>query len=202
MNVAEFEVPVRLGLESNGILMTAEEFDAVEDWDDLYRYELVNGVVIVNPPAGFGETNPNDELGFWLRTYRSSSPHGSHLDGTTFESTVRTAKGRRRADRVIWVGLGRNPVPGRDVPAIVVEFVSRKSRDRKRDHVAKREEYAAAGVHEYWVIDRFQRTMTVYRGNQLVHVVRESETYTTDLLPGFELPLGRLIEVADRSIEE
>jgi Uma2 family endonuclease len=202
MSVADFAAPARLGPESNGILMTAEEFDAVEDWDDSYCYELVNGVVIVNPPAGFGETNPNDELGFWLRTYRDSSPHGARLDGTTFELTVRTPKGRRRADRVIWVGLGRDPVPGRDVPAIVVEFVSKTSRDRKRDHVAKREEYAEAGVQEYWVIDHFQRIMTVYRGNQVVRIVRESETWTTDLLPGFELPLGLLLEVADRSIEE
>jgi len=202
MSVAGFDVPVPLGPGSNGMLMTTEEFDAVADWDDFYRYELVNGVVIVNPPAGFGETNPNDELGFWLRSYRDSSPHGAQLDGTTFESTVRTRAGRRRADRAIWVGLGRDPVPARDVPAIVVEFVSNSSRDRKRDHVAKRGEYAEAGVREYWVIDRFQRTMTVYRADQLVRIVRESETYTTELLPGFELPLAKLLEVADRSIEE
>ena len=56
-------------------------------------------------------------------------------------------------------------------------------------------------VQEYWIIDRFQRTMTVYfqSGDKVKKkVVRENQTYTTDLLPGFELPLGRLLALADR----
>ena len=61
---------------------------------------------------------------------------------------------------MIWAGLGRVPNPQTDVPAIVVEFVSRRHRDRVRDEV-KRREYLAIGVLEYWVIDRFRRIMTV-----------------------------------------
>ena len=57
---------------------------------------------------------------------------------------------------------------------------------------------------EYWVIDRFRRTMTVFRrtppktGTDLVRVIPETDTYQTDLLPGFELALGHLIAVADK----
>ncbi|MGO9467145.1 MAG: hypothetical protein ACLQVF_23630 [Isosphaeraceae bacterium] len=57
---------------------------------------------------------------------------------------------------------------------------------------------------EYWIIDRFRRTMTVFRRNppvsgpESVATIAESQTYRTDLLPGFELPLGRLLAVADR----
>ncbi len=36
--------PPRIGLESNGMLMTAEEFDAIEDYVYNYTYELVHGV--------------------------------------------------------------------------------------------------------------------------------------------------------------
>jgi Uma2 family endonuclease len=56
------------------------------------------------------------------------------------------------------------------------------------------------GVKEYWVIDRFQRTLTVY-GRQVSpsgeRVVAENETYSTPLLPGSELPLAQLFAAAD-----
>ena len=56
------------------------------------------------------------------------------------------ATNRRRADRVIWTGLGRVPDPEKDIPSIVVEFVSKRRRDALRDYEAKRDEYLAAGV--------------------------------------------------------
>ena len=34
--------------------------------------------------------------------------------------------------------------------------------NQERDYVAKRAEYREIGVREYWVIDRFRRTLTVY----------------------------------------
>lgn len=198
MSVAEIATPVRIGPEHNGMAMTPEEFDAIEEWDENYRYELVRGVLVVSPPAGVGETKPNDELGYLLLRYRDMHPQGSALDDTTYEFTIRTSTGRRRADRVIWAGLGRQPVYRSDIPAVAIEWVARRKRDRQRDHIEKRDEYHEAGVREYWVIDRFRRIMTVYRGRDQEIVVREGETYTTPLLPGFELDLARLLAIADR----
>lgn len=201
MSIAEIPTPTRIGPEDNGMLMTPEEFDAVREWDEHYRYELVHGVLIVTPPPSAAERDPNEELGFWLRTYRNAHPQGNSLDNTLPEQTIVTPTNRRRADRAIWAGLGRIPDYDRDVPQIVVEFVSESSRDRRRDYIEKRQEYAEAGVKEYWIIDRFRRRMNVFRGMQDEIVVAEPETYTTDLLPGFELPLRRLLEVADRSAQ-
>jgi Uma2 family endonuclease len=98
---------------------------------------------------------------------------------------------------VIWIGLGRMPQPKGDVPAIVIELVSRRPKDRRRDCMEKRQEYAGVGVREYWVIDRYRRTMTVYTGDG-EQVISENQSYSTPLLPGFELPLLRLFAVADR----
>ncbi|WLD14795.1 Uma2 family endonuclease [Planctellipticum variicoloris] len=184
-----------IGPWANGMLMTPEEFDATTEWDPDYRYELVHGVLIVSPPADIGERDPNGELDFLLRTYQYSHPRGSGVDKTVSEETVATSAGRRRMDRAIWCGLGRHPQEG-DVPAIAVEFVSDSSRDRRRDYESKRHEYLEIGVREYWVIDRFLRRMTVYRGDD-VAVVAEQDVYRTELLPGFELPLGRLLKLAD-----
>ncbi|MHC5538863.1 Uma2 family endonuclease [Singulisphaera rosea] len=191
----------RVGPSSAGLLMSPEEFDAIDDFDDRYRYELVRGVLVVSPFASRAECDPNGELEFLLRLYQSQHPQGQSLDATLYEQYLQTPQGRRRPDRVIWAGLGRLPDPSVDVPTIVVEFVSRGRRDWLRDYEEKRREYLSIGVQEYWVIDRFRRTLTVYRdrpGAGGEFVVKESETYRTDHLPGFELPLGRLLAAANR----
>jgi hypothetical protein len=41
--------PLVPGLEHNGICMSPADFDAITEYDDLYKYELIHGVVIVNP---------------------------------------------------------------------------------------------------------------------------------------------------------
>ena len=138
----------KLRRSSNGMLMAPEEFDAVTDCDELYQYELIHGVLVVNPPPAESERDPNGELGYLLRLYRDSHPQGSSLDATLSEQYVYLADSRRRADRVIWTGLGRVPDPETDVPTIVVEFVSQRQRDRQRDYEEKRREYLALGVAE------------------------------------------------------
>lgn len=188
------------GPKSNGILMTPREFDRA-DFEDGWRYELINGVLVVSPPPLRNERDPNGELEYWLRRYQADHPLGRTLDLTLAGETVRTRVGRRRADRVIWAGLGRQPDAETDVPTIDIEYVSIGKRDWLRDYEEKRREYLALGVAEYWVIDRFRRTMTVYRNPPRLpaeQVITEAGVYRTDLLPGFELPLARLFAVADR----
>ena len=194
----ETDAPVVLGPDLAGTLMTPEEFDAVEECEEDYVYELIHGVLVVSPPPLEKERDPNEELDFLLRLYREQHPQGSALDATLSEQFVRTLDSRRRADRVIWAGLGRLPDPRRDVPTIVVEFVSSGKRNRLRDYVEKRGEYLAIGVAEYWVIDRFRRTLTVYRAGEPDLVIPHDGTYQTPRLPGFELPLARLLAAADR----
>jgi Uma2 family endonuclease len=187
-----------LGPGCNGMLMTPEEFEAVEEFEEGYVYELINGVLIVMSPPVPSERGPNGFLEYLLRAYREQHPQGAALDGTLSEEYVRLPNSCRRADRVIWAGLGRVPDPRQDVPTIVAEFVSAGTRNRQRDYVTKRAEYLALGVREYWIIDRFRRTLTVCRPDKPDAVVPEQETYRTPLLPGFELPLANVLAEADR----
>jgi Uma2 family endonuclease len=190
---------LRLGPRSAGVLLTTEEFDRarfVEGW----RYELINEVLVVSPIPSLNERDPNEELGYFLRAYQESHPQGSALDLTIGEQTIETKKNRRRADRVIWAGLGRLPGPN-ETPTIIIELVSKGKINQERDYVAKRAEYREIGVKEYWIIDRFSRTMTVClfaadRDQELV--IAADQTYATTLLPGYELPLRRLLELAER----
>jgi Uma2 family endonuclease len=190
---------LRLGPRSAGLLLTTDEFDRarfVAGW----RYELINEVLVVSPIPSLNERDPNEELGRWLRNYQESHPQGSALDATIGEQTIETKKNRRRADRVIWAGLGRLPDTN-ETPTIIIELVSKGKINQERDYVAKRAEYREVGVKEYWIVDRFSKTMTVClfaadRDQELV--IAADQTYATTLLPGFELPLSRLLELAER----
>ena len=194
--------PLVLGLEHNGICMSPDEFDAITEYDELYKYQLIHGVVVVNPIPLPQQRGPNQELAYQLLSYQDRHPRGKALDDTLEEEYVRTGASRRLADRVIWAGLGRQPDTEMDIPTIVVEFVSAGSRNWKRDYIEKRDEYLVLGVVEYWVINRFERNMTVFRKKRLKkfseQVVTERQTYKCDLLPGFELNLARIFAVADR----
>jgi len=196
---------IRLSLQSAGLSMTADEFDAwpMHDCDRRFRYELIRGVLVVTPPPGNGEVDPNQYLGYLLIGHQENHPQGRIVDKTLSEQTVPAGENRRRCDRAIWVGLGRVPNPEVDFPAIVVEFVSGSRRDFIRDYEEKRDEYRQAGAREYWIIDRFRRMMAVYRFTrgdappETVLTVAATGSYQTDLIPGFVLPLGRLLQAAD-----
>ena len=79
------------------------------------------------------------------------------------------------------------------IPDLVVEVLST---DRQRDLSLKRRWYAEASVPEYWIIDPYNDSLTVLEisGTEYVEraVLGPDDTLTTALLPGFELPLGRL----------
>ena len=190
---------LRLGPRSAGVLLTTEEFDRarfVEGW----RYELINEVLVVSPIPSRNERDPNEELGHWLRTTRNPIRRVRRSTLTLAEETIETKKNRRRADRVIWAGLGHLPGPN-ETPTIIIELVSKGKINQERDYVAKRAEYREIGVKEYWIIDRFSKTMTVClfaadRDQELVFAA--NQTYATTLLPGYELPLRRLLELAER----
>jgi Uma2 family endonuclease len=191
--------PLRLGPADNGLILSNAEFEAA-DFVGGWRYELINGVLIVSPRPAAGERDPNEELGVLLRNYGRTHPEGHVLLATLSEQEIQTKRSKRAADRVIWIGPPR-VVDEHDVPTIVVEFPSERPRDRRRDYETKCEEYGELGIKEYWIIDRHQRCMTIvhFRGSRVTkRVIQADEEYATPLLPGFVVPLKRLLELADR----
>jgi len=204
MSTAPADAEFVLGPESAGILLTPEEFDAIEEYDECYTYELIHGVLVVNPIPSAEETGPNEFLGYLLLKYQIEHSQGRNLDNTLSQQFVRTPTGRRIADRLIWAGQGRMPNLKTDPASIAVEFVSAGRRNRRRDYEEKRQEYGDAGILEYWIFDRFSRTLTVvvYSHSKSAETVfQESQTYESPLLPGFVVPLDRILQSADRQAE-
>lgn len=200
---SQFTIPY--GPHDAGIPLSPDEFEAAE-FEEGYRYELIHGVLVVNAAPREEERDANQELGYLLLAYQRTHPQGKAVDLTLPEHDLRTAVQIRRADRVIWTGLGRlprtrGPVRRRNLPSIVVEFPSARPADMRRDYDEKRIEYRELGIKEYWIFDRFRRALTVHRwqGKRWAKlVVHEDESYASPLLPGFELSVAELLAVSDR----
>ncbi len=196
---------LKLTPELNGIVMTPQEFDDAESFVKGYRYELLRGILVVSPPPAAEDRDSNGELEYLLRFYQKSHPQGGSVDLTLSEQEIVIGNDRRRADRAIWVGLGRSPDVRVDVPAIVIEIVSQAKSDALRDYETKRTEYLGIpAIQEYWIIDRFVRAMTVVRRTSIgveEVVVPDGGLYQTPRLPGFELNLGDLFHRADTLVE-
>jgi Uma2 family endonuclease len=190
---------VLLGPASAGVPLTPRQFDQA-DYEEGWRYELINGVLVVSPLPLNAEVDPNEELGRLLRNYQEGHPQGNALDMTLPERQIITRKNRRRADRLIWAGLGRLPRPD-EKPTVAVEWVSKGKRSHERDYEEKRREYQELRIAEYWRFNRFERTLTVFvlvGGRYRKRVFEEHDTYRTPLLPGFEVPIARLLRLANR----
>lgn len=80
-------------------------------------------------------------------------------------------------------------------PWLAVEILSPGS--RRLDTGPKREVYARCGTRELWLIDPVKRELAVYLlrddAERPARLVTENETFTSTLLPGLEVSLGRIL---------
>ncbi len=80
-------------------------------------------------------------------------------------------------------------------PWLAVEILSPSS--RRLDIGPKREVYARCGTREYWLIDPDKRELAIYLlredAARPARLVTETETFSSALLPGLKLSLGKIL---------
>jgi Uma2 family endonuclease len=111
--------------------------------------------------------------------------------------------GTYREPDIIYLGPSRVPKK-MDYPKgadLVMEVVSQGDENRDRDLRVKRQEYARAGIAEYWIVDPQQQQITV--------LALEGQTYrvhgefarasqaTSNLLPGFTVNVDKIFAAAE-----
>ncbi len=132
-------------------LLSLDQWDALE-LDPTRRWELSEGNLIMSPRPGLAHQRISKKL---TRLLDDHLPDGlealPEIEVTTsasFPPSVRDPdivvfRGHAFEDRVV-------RVPAADV-VLVVEIVSPGS--RRTDHVTKMNEYAQAGIDNYWIVD-------------------------------------------------
>jgi len=117
-------------------------------------------------------------------------PQGGLVAGSDAKFAVASRRGRK-PDLSVYLPGGRRP-PARGLvrvpPDIVIEIVSPKPRDGRRDRVEKTADYAAFGVAWYWLLDPQLRSLEILQldpQGRYLHVLGAS-TGTLRNIPGCE----------------
>jgi len=171
--------------------------------DDLLRHELIDGVHIVTPAPFTKHQRVVVNLGWLLRAYLEEHPLGQvyvapvdvwFSDVNVVEPDLLYVS-RERLERQLTSKNLKGP------PDLVVEVLSPST--RRRDRGLKRQLYERYGVSEYWLIDPDAETVQVCRleAGRLdprIELRREpgaaGPLLATPLLPGLEIPLGKLFD--------
>jgi Uma2 family endonuclease len=192
----------RIGPADHGRPMTLDEFES-GNYEEGYKYELIDAKLYVSP-------EPNAPQGLverWIvrKLDRYSDQHPEILNCVYNKTRVfvpdRPAATCPEPDvagyRAFPLDADYRDIRWQDVsPVLVVEVLSED--DPNKDLVRNVELYLQVpSIREYWILDSRddpnRPTMQVYRRRgqrwQRVIDVAPGETYTTRLLPGFELIL-------------
>jgi Uma2 family endonuclease len=179
--------------------------EAFSDWVlarprwDLHHYELLNGRVVMTPPAGYPhgeiESNVHTAIAAFVKAGALGKVLGSSQgfelpSGDTVEPDV-TFVSRER-----WAA-GPAPENGRFlriVPDLVVEIASPST--ASHDRTEKKRTYEQNGVREYWIVDHDARQITIFvlDGEQYAagRVFREPDAIESTALAGIALPVREI----------
>lgn len=172
----------------SGLQMTADEYVRLPE-DSLFRYELVNGVVLTSPNPTFRHQVIVVELCSQVRNHL-----GRYSTGTVvFGVDVRLGDDRVYRPDVVCLQAQKAARCGNavmEVPDLVAEVISPEF--RCYDSQTRRGDYEAADVSEYWLIDpdRNEFHFLVLEGGAYREVSAAGEHYASTVLTGFELDLS------------
>lgn len=161
---------------------------------EFVRAEWVDGKVVEMSPVNINHTRLNQWLASLMAEFVAFHELGEVV-GPEYMFRL-AAQRRRRVPDILFVSTARanllleSHLEG--PPDLAVEIVSRES--QSRDRREKHQEYEAAGVREYWIVDPFTETVEVYGLNgegkfELISPGKDATEVVSAILPGFRLPL-------------
>ncbi len=173
--------------------VTAEELLHLPD--DGHRYELFRGELRQMPPAGEEHGSFAMDLGWRLARFVSENRLGKVYAAETGFKLTENPDTVRAPDAafISQTSLDKQaPVKGyrKSAPDLAVEVVS--PNDRPTEVAEKVYEWLFFGAKEVWILEPEQRTLTVYQPDEMFRVLKEEDTLTSPLFPGWELPLSEI----------
>jgi len=159
-------------------VITLDDLTAMMAADEHHRYEISpEGVLSVMPPAGYTHAIIATRLMGWLLTAGIPADRIAQAVGLRIPGKA-SGVGGRIPDLIVWSKTQAEGVwlPVADV-LLVVEIISPGS--EATDTVAKRTEYAGAGIPQYWTVDHDPvQTLTMYRLDSNHYQVRATMPLT------------------------
>jgi Uma2 family endonuclease len=159
--------------------------------DDGYKYELVDGEIIMSP-AGMRHSEVAVTIAHLIMKFLDENPIGKVY---TTDVGILFPNGNVRSPDVTFVSNaklpeGRSPESyGAVIPDLAVEVLS--PRDSLKQLGRKIGEFLENGVPLVWLVDPRRQSVTVYRSLTDTEQLTSSDTITADpVLPGFSAPVS------------
>ncbi|MBE9141472.1 Uma2 family endonuclease [Nodosilinea sp. LEGE 07088] len=166
--------------------------------EDGRRYEIIDGELFVTRAPHWKHQNVAVKIATALENWSTDSGLG--------ESAINPGLVFSEIDSVIpdvvWASYERLETMLDEAghliaaPELVVEVLSPGEKNERRDKESKLKIYSAYGVLEYWIADRQQRKLEVYRRDggllKLAISLYAADDLTSPVLPGFRVAVGRL----------
>lgn len=176
-------------------LLTAEEFGRRPDSDHIE--ELVRGKIVTSPPPDARHGHVRAEVAYLIGRVLAEYDIG-HVLGNSAVITRRDPDTVRNADLVFHSHnrltrglLHSEHVPG--IPELVLEVLP--SSDRWADHLIRVAEYLNAGVLTVALLDPKNCAAYLYWADISPAILGADDSLTfPEILPGFEVVVGRLFE--------
>lgn len=194
--MADTVATIAVGPEDHGRRMPFADFQKAEPATG-HVYELARGVVEVTDIPNRTHAQVVNEIKRQLAAYWTEHPEVITFLSAGSESKIEMPglESERHPDLSIYL----TPMPDDEypwdkwLPAIVVEVVSPGAEAHRRDYQIKRDEYLAAGIQEYWIVDPQERRMlalTRHGDRWREHRLAADAAHRTSLLPGLSLRLS------------
>jgi Uma2 family endonuclease len=167
---------------------------------DHSHYELLNGRVVMNPPAGYPHGRIGSKVQALLSRHVDEHGLGEIFDssqGFELPSGDTVQPDHSFVSRARWDAA---PAPEFDkflkvVPDLIVEVLSTST--AAQDRGEKKAIYERNGVREYWLVDPRARTLTVLltadRRFDEGRCLSESERWSSGVLAGLEFEVCTLL---------
>ena len=178
------------------VLWTTSDLELFPDDDK--RYEIIDGELFVTRAPHLRHQGVADAICTELRIWSKRSKLGNAFTGVglVFSDTDNVI-----AD-VIWISNERLDILLDEAghltgaPELVVEVLSTSVKDKRRDRELKLKLYSVQGVQEYWIVDREQQAVEIYRRENGL-LKRAATLFSTDqlvssLLPSFSCMVDEL----------
>jgi Uma2 family endonuclease len=179
--------------------MTAEEYLALAD--DGFRYQLIDGIVVISPRPSAGHQAVVMEIIRQIRLHLERHPLGFLLHDTHvhFRSIKAGADRIYRPDIVFIRSERGRPDAGGVVIAPVDLIVEIGSPDTwAQDRTTKRADYEEGSTAEYWLIDPHGIEFLRHNGHAFVEIPQHGAQFASEAIPDFVLDLRSVRSVLER----
>lgn len=181
-------------IAENKIKWTTSDLELLPENDD--RYEIIEGELYMTRAPHWKHQNTEGQIYRILQNWSNETKLGK----TIINPGIIFSDDNNVIPDVIWISNNRlNSCVDESghfthAPELIIEVLSQKPNDIRRDKQIKLKLYSNYGVQEYWIADWQLKQVEIYVRNEgkltLIKTLLNNDIITSELLPNFSCQIS------------